>query len=368
MQEAGIYIHIPFCMRRCNYCDFISFQNKENLIEDYIQKLQKEIILKQKEFINYEISTIYIGGGTPSFIDSKYIVDILKLLPTKTAKEVTIEINPGTITENKVIDYKNAGINRVSIGLQTTNNKLLNLIGRIHTYEKFLDGYNLIKKFFENINIDLMIGLPTQTTDDVKKDLKKVVTLNPTHISVYSLIVEEKTVIDEQIRMGKIILPSDAEERKMYWTVKEYLEKENFIQYEISNFSKPNFESKHNLNCWQQKEYFGIGLAAHSYINNVRYSNTEDLNEYIYKPLKKIIHEKQMTCDKEKEYMILNLRLINGVNISNFKNKFKENPIFLYRKELNKLVNLELLEIDENNIKLTKKGLDLANIVWEEFI
>lgn len=374
MKELGIYIHIPFCKRKCAYCDFISFSGHQKLIEPYINSLIREIKNYKTEKEKYVIKTIYFGGGTPSFIESKYIVEILDTIKAKfnvlENAEITIEANPGTVDELKLKDYYNAGINRISFGLQSTRSELLKLVGRIHSYSSFLEAYNLARKIgFKNINIDLMIGLPVQFLEDVQKDLEKIIELKPEHISVYSLIVEEGTKIEEKIKNKELYLPSEELERKMYWEVKRKLEEVGYIHYEISNYSKPGFESKHNMSCWNQEEYLGFGLAAHSYINNKRYSNTIDFDEYFDWPENsKIIHEKQTKEDKQKEFMLLGLRKIEGIKISDFKNKFVENPIYLYRESLNKLVTQELIEIDIDNIKLTRRGIDLANLVWEEFI
>lgn len=378
MKNLGIYVHIPFCKRKCAYCDFVSFSGKSKLIDKYIEDLKREINNTKINKEEYLVSTVYFGGGTPSFIDSKHIIEILKLIKEKfnidENAEITIEINPGTVTEEKLKDYYNAGINRISFGLQSTNSKLLKLVGRIHSYSSFLEGYNLARKVgFKNINVDLMIGLPTQTLEDVKKDLERMIELKPEHISVYSLIVEEGTRIEQKISNKELYLPSEKLERKMYWTVKEELEKSEYIHYEISNFAKQDFESRHNTACWKQEEYIGFGLAAHSYIDNTRYSNTENLEEYIVgkgDPVdpKREIHEVQTKEDKMNEYMLLGLRKIEGVKISEFKKKFIDNPIYLYKDILNKLVKKELIEIEEDNIKLTEKGIDLANLVWEEFV
>ena len=377
----GIYIHIPFCKRKCSYCDFISFCNKDNLIESYIDALKKEI--EEFDFTKNIVTTIYIGGGTPSYIKENYIKEILDLLKEKLVNnkvswkdlEITIEVNPGTVNKEKLETYKKAGVNRLSIGLQSTNNRLLKQIGRIRTYEEFLDTYNLAKEVgLDNINVDLMIALPNQTINDIKESLEKIVDLNPNHISVYSLIVEDGTLISKWLDEGKIELPSEEEERRMYWYVKDFLELHGYNHYEISNFSKNEKESKHNLNCWNQEEYIGFGLASHSYINGIRFCNTENLEEYIKNiennnlDKNREIEEKQTKEDKEKEFMMLGFRKIEGVDISKFKEKYQDNPLYLFRKELDKLVSEGLVEVDLNNIKLTNKGLDLANLVFEEFI
>ena len=381
MKEIGIYIHIPFCKRKCEYCDFISYSQKENFVEKYVDSLIKSIE-HTKQNMNmkyYKVNTIYIGGGTPSFINSKYIVKILEkvreVFNVSDNAEITIELNPGTVNEEKIIDYKNAGINRVSIGLQAIQDDLLKMLGRIHTYSEFENTYNLIQKNgFKNINVDLMLGLPKQTIDDIEESVQKIISLNPNHISVYSLIVEEGTPIEKKITSGILNLPEEDLERKMYYKVKELLEEIGYNHYEISNFAKKGFESKHNMNCWNQEEYLGFGLASHSYFENKRFSNIENLDEYI-KNIEEnnfdkniIVHEIQSEEAKKKEYMLLGLRKIEGVSISKFEQKFRIHPLFYFRFEISKLEEEGLIEVDLDNIKLTQKGLDFANLVWEEFV
>lgn len=370
MKELGIYVHIPFCKQKCSYCDFISYSNKNELVEKYIEVLKQEI--KENASQEYEITTIYIGGGTPSYIDEKHIVEVLETIKQNynvcKNTEITIEVNPGTASKNKLEAYVKSGINRISIGLQSTNNELLKMIGRIHNYEEFLDTYKKAQEVgFKNINVDLMIGLPNQTQEDVKDSLKRIISLEPNHISVYSLIVEEGTLIERKIENGELELPSEELERKEYWQVKKTLEKNGYKHYEISNFAKEGYESKHNTNCWEQKEYLGFGVAGHSYMNGKRFSNVETIEEYLQQN-EKIIHEEQDLESQKKEYMLLGLRKINGIKISKFKNKFGTNPIIEFKDELNKLVKEKLIEIDLDEIRLTRKGIDLANLVWEEFI
>ena len=367
-KEIGLYIHIPFCAHKCDYCDFVSFSAKEDIIEKYINKLIDEI--KSEKLEQYKIKTIYIGGGTPSFIKSKYIIEILKTVNKSDADEITIEVNPGTVTKEKLQDYYNVGINRLSIGLQSTKNSLLQEISRIHTFEQFLETYKLANEVgFQNINVDLMIGLPNQKLENVQESLEEVIKLKPKHISVYSLILEPGTVLEKKVATGILELPSELEERKMYWLVKNTLEKAEFKHYEISNFAKKGFESKHNTDCWKQKEYIGVGLSAHSYMNKTRYSNTANLSKYLenFNQYREI-HEIQSKEDEQNEFMLLGLRKLEGVNIQEFKNKFILNPIYIYRKQLDKLAKNKLIEIDTNYIKLTNKGIDLANLVWEEFV
>lgn len=369
-KEIGVYVHIPFCKRKCYYCDFISFCEKDELQEKYINTVIQEI----EDFFNLnknvKIKTIYIGGGTPSFIDGKYIEKIMNTFNKGGVVEATIEVNPGSASLEKLKKYKECGINRLSIGLQSTEDRLLKKIGRIHNYNDFLATYNLAREVgFDNINVDLMIGLPGQTIEDVKSSLNKVINLNPSHISVYSLIVEENTIIYNLIEQNKIVLPDEELERNMYWYVKNYLELGGYEHYEISNFAKNGKKSLHNLDCWNQKEYVGFGASAHSYLNRKRFCNIGVLEEYIkdFKNTKEV-QEVQSFYETKQEYMLLGLRKIKGVCISDFKNKFGENPIFLFKNELNKLIEEDLLEITTNNIKLTNKGLDFANLVWEEFV
>lgn len=413
--ELGIYVHIPFCVKKCDYCDFISYSNCFDMQERYVEKLLEEIEENKDLLRNNFISTIYIGGGTPSAIKPELIKKILnkiydvvgieieknnvalngakKIIENETKNdenkneiEITIEVNPGTTTKNNLQMYKNCGINRLSIGLQSTEDAILKEIGRIHNYEQFLDTYNWAEEAgFENINVDLMLGLPGQDIEILKDSLENVVNLKPTpkHISVYSLIVEEGTKIERRIDSGELSLPDDEEERRQYHYMKNFLELNGYKHYEISNFAKPGFESKHNMNCWEQKQYVGFGVSAHSYVNGVRYANTSDLKEYLNANdngsgdnLKeegkfntiKTIEEIQDKLDMEKEFMILGLRKLDGVSVSKFEQKFGENPIYLFRNELQKLVEEDLLEVDLDDIKLTSKGLDLANLVWEEFV
>ena len=379
--ELGIYIHIPFCVKKCDYCDFISYSNKNGIILKYIESLKKEIerSIKLTNSEEYIVKTIYIGGGTPSFINSESIIEILKKIREKYIidkdVEITIEVNPGTVTEQKLCDYYNSGINRLSIGLQSDNDKILKTIGRIHTYSEFLNTYKLARKVgFKNINVDLMLALPNQTVEILENTVNRVIKLNLEHISIYSLILEEGTKLEEQISRGELTLPDENTERIMYHLVRKVLNENEYIQYEISNYSKIGFQSKHNTDCWSQKEYIGFGVAAHSYINMERFSNITKIDEYIENiendniENNYIINEKQNKISQMKEYMMLGLRKIKGVSITEFEQKFNQNPIYLYRIELNKLVNEELVEVDGDNIKLTIKGLDFANLVWEEFI
>lgn len=388
MKDVGIYVHIPFCKQKCYYCDFNSFADKNHLKEEYIKWLLYEIEhVGEGNKEDYEqnrdelvrVRTIYIGGGTPSILDSKTIKRIMETIKENfyvvEDAEITIEVNPGTVDEQKLQDYVDCGINRVSIGLQETDDVLLKSIGRIHTFEQFLNTYKIARKVgFENINVDLMIGLPNQSIKNVQDSIKKIIKLNPEHISVYSLIIEDGTRLSEMIE-DKSVLPSeDKEEREMYWFVKNELEKSGYHHYEISNYAKPGFESKHNSDCWDQKDYIGFGAGAHSYTNVARFSNVDSIEEYILnyqngeEAKNFVFHERQTIESAMKEFMMLGLRKIDGVSISDFKNKYVQNPVYVFKDELNKLINEDLIEIDENYIRLNKNGIDFANLVWEEFV
>lgn len=387
-KEIGLYVHIPFCKSKCLYCDFVSFSNKNDIIERYVECVKKEIIKYGTENKTmsehglepkFIIKTIYIGGGTPSYIDEDYIVQIMDTIKqnfeVEKDAEITIEVNPGTASRDKLETYKNCGINRLSIGLQAVQNKILKNIGRIHTYEEFIITYAHAREVkFKNINVDLMINLPGQTLEDVKDGIKRIINLKPEHISVYSLIVEENTPLKTLLDMHCFELSSDEVERQMYWCVKNALEKHKYYQYEISNFSKPGYESKHNMDCWNQKEYIGVGVNASSFIDDKRFSNISGLEQYITnieqdEMSKNLILEETLNEDsKMNEYMMLGLRKIAGVNIQEFKNIFNVNPIIRFCKPLEKLTKEGLIQIDENSIKLTDKGIDLANLVWEEFV
>ena len=327
-------------------------------MEAYFDALEKEI----KAFHFEEpLKTIYLGGGTPSFVNESYIVSLLNILPK--AEEVTIEMNPGTVTKEKLLAYKQSGINRVSMGLQATQNAILKEIGRIHTKEEFEEAFHLCRECgFQNINVDLMHGLPNQTVEDFKNSLEYLIQLNPEHISCYSLILHD-TIFQN--------LPSEEDERKMYYLAKEKLKEAGYLHYEISNFAKPGKESKHNLTYWNQEEYIGFGAGASSYLEEKRFTNVASIEEYIRKINHQeqsfVIEEEQDVESKLREYMILKLRLMEGINIQEINQKFQIDVLEKFQKELEKLQQQQLIVVD-TNIYLTDKGMDLANLVWEEFI
>ncbi len=377
MKNIGIYIHIPFCKQKCNYCDFTSFCNKDDLIKDYIECLKEEIISRSN--LDYHINTIYIGGGTPSYIKSKYIEEILLEIEhnfdlDKNA-EISMELNPGTATKKNLDDYFQMGINRLSIGLQSANDDILKLIGRIHNYKEFERTIKYAREVgFRNINVDTMIGLPSQNIYDVEKTLINLINLEIPHISVYSLIIEPNTKLEKMVNKKEVELPDEEMERYMYWYAKRKLEESGYLHYEISNFAKVDRRCKHNIDCWNQNEYLGFGVSSASYENKVRYVNTSSIEDYInniknkqnFKNVR--IEEKQTKKMMMNEYMMLGLRKINGVNLNAFQIKFGENAIDVFNKKITKLLEENLVQLNSGNIRLTNKGLDLANIVWEEFV
>ncbi|WIV10680.1 radical SAM family heme chaperone HemW [Proteiniborus sp. MB09-C3] len=377
MKDIGIYIHIPFCKSKCYYCDFCSFPRMLDSAEKYVSYIKKEIDLYEEDLKEYNVNTIFLGGGTPTVIDGKYIYEIIDYIYKKTnanqVKEITIEANPKTLDEEKLEMYKKAGINRISIGVQSMNDMMLKKIGRIHTVEDFTNTYNLIRKYeFNNVSFDIMFNLPEQTLEDSIRTLKLAIQLEPEHISYYSLKIEEGTPFNNKYINKQLILPDEDVEREMYHEGIELLKKKGYHHYEISNFAKKGYESKHNLIYWKCEPYIGLGLSAHSYFKNYRYGNTEDMNIYF----EQISNKNLATVEKElidkdmeiAEYLILGLRLIEGVNSNKFKEKFNINIKDIYGKTINKFINEGLLEEDRDNIRLTKGGLDLSNIVFMEIL
>lgn len=377
MKDLGLYIHIPFCRSKCYYCDFVSFSGKETKIDEYTSFLLKEIELYKDILDEYRLKTIFIGGGTPSYIEGKYIGRILdKIYKSYDAgglEEVTIEVNPGTLDEEKLKIYREYGINRVSIGVQALNDNLLKAIGRIHTSLDFYNSLELLRKFgINNINADLIFGLPDQTLEDCEEALEKLAHLEIEHISYYSLILEERTLMDKWYNEGKIELPHEDEERKMYHKGIEILTSRGYSHYEISNFSKKGFECKHNLFYWKLKPYIGLGLAAHSNIHKKRFWNYNNFEDY-YNSLKRdsfpidgnedIDHKMEMA-----EYLIMGLRLIEGINKKDFNERFNVDVDSIYKDVLNKYREQGLLYIDDQWIRFTKKGLDLSNIVYVDLL
>lgn len=371
--EIGIYIHIPFCRSKCLYCDFTSFPNKINKSQEYCQYLLKEIDLYQPILRDYKVKTIFIGGGTPSYIDENLICKILKKFDLKDTEEVSIESNPGTLNKEKLKTYIDSGINRISMGVQSLNPKILREIGRCHSVEDFYKDYDLIRQFnIDNINVDLIIGLPQQTLDDSLFALAKMVDLKIPHISFYSLILEENTKLYDLYYDKKIALPEEDLEREMYHRGVEFLKEKNYIHYEVSNFAREGFQCQHNLFYWKLKPYLGFGISAHSNIGNKRFWNPDNFTHY-YKSLDKgqVATIGQELIDKEMEmaeYMILGLRLIEGVNKRGFHKRFNIGLDEKYGVILDKHKENGLLLVEEDNIRFSKSGLDLSNLVLMDIL
>ena len=377
MKDLGIYIHIPFCKSKCFYCDFYSRPDCTNKnIEEYIDTICMELLANSELLQERNITTVYFGGGTPSLIDAKYITKILDLIRlfNNSIEEITIEANPESLTKEKLTAYLEAGVNRLSLGLQSANDSTLKKIGRIATKEMFEKAYmDAVEAGFSNISTDVIIGLPDETLEDFKNTVEYILSLDKIkHISAYSLEVHEGTKLAFLLNSGFLTLPDENTEREMKYMLDNMLKEHKFVRYEISNYAKPKYESKHNTAYWEQQEYLGLGAAAASFVNSTRYTNIPDMDKYI-EYMKQGISVKQDVeemdlLDTMKEYIILRLRLTEGLNFDEFKLKFKKDVLDLYKVQIDKLVQERLLEKDDKGIRLTYKGEDLANIVWQEFI
>lgn len=377
MKDISLYIHIPFCVSKCYYCDFSSFADRNDKIIPYIDSLIIELGLYKERLKGCNIKTIFIGGGTPSSIDPNHIYKIMdyiyKNFNASDVKEVTIESNPGTLDREKIEIYKKSGINRVSMGAQTLDDDLLQAIGRSHMAKDVYESFRLLRELgINNINIDLIFGLPNQKMEDVMDSLKKIIDLGAEHISYYGLILEEGTYLNELYNQGKLQLPTEDEEREMYHRTREYLRKSGYNHYEISNYGLPGYESKHNNVYWEILPYLGLGLSSHSNLDGKRFWNTMDIDNYI-KDLKNgklpISGEELISRDMEiSEYCILGLRKTCGINKVDFKNRFGVEMEELYEDVIKKHVGNGLILNKIGNIELTGKGLDLSNQVEVDFL
>ena len=373
----GLYIHIPFCVTKCKYCDFNSFKIDLNEKIKYLNYLGEEMKLYKEEIKNREIDSVFVGGGTPSILNENEINILFEKIKEnfniKSNAEITMECNPGTLTLNKLKVMKKSGVNRLSIGLQAVQNHHLKYIGRIHTFEEFEKNYHDAKQMgFDNINIDLMYALPNQSREDWMESLEKVVKLNPTHISAYSLILEENTELFKMYDRDEFNLLDENTDIEMYEYTIDYLKSHGYNQYEISNYAKDNFECKHNVLYWKCEEYVGIGASASGYFNGIRYNNICELDNYekmILEGEKPIEWEEKLSIkDEIEESIFLGLRMNEGIQISDFKEKYNFDFEKEYKNEIEKLSKMELIEIDNNLMKLTQKGREISNSVFVEFI
>ncbi len=373
--KLELYIHIPFCIRKCNYCDFLSAPADEKTKGNYVAALVREI--RQSSCEEVLVDTVFIGGGTPSILEAEQMEDILSSVRKNfhicEDAEITIECNPGTVTEEKLLTYKKFGVNRISFGLQSTNNEELRCLGRIHSYEDFLESYELARKCgFDNINIDLMSALPGQTIESYEETVCKVLALNPEHISAYSLIVEEGTALKRQLdRDGYDCLPSEDDEREMYYRTEQLLKEAGYHRYEISNYAKKGLECRHNIGYWKRKEYMGFGLGAASLIGNCRYNNTSDFKAYVnaqdFKSVR--VNQEQLSLkDRMAEFMFLGLRMMEGISIEEFRTTFQTDLYAVYGDVMDKFIKQELLVDNKERIYLTPKGIDVSNYVMAEFL
>ncbi len=373
MKPLGLYFHIPFCPYRCHYCDFLSFAKHEEEIPAYVKALVSDLKFFSESCRDYEIRTIFLGGGTPSLLSAEQIEAILSAVQTffhtSCALEITVESNPGTITFEKLSSYLSLGVNRLSFGVQALQNHHLKRMGRIHTAEEAEQGFNLARKAgFQNINTDLIFGLPNQTLEEWENTLGQVLQWAPEHISMYGLQIEEGTPFSTDHKQGILTLPGEEIEASMYEKGIEFLREQGYDQYEISNFAKPGFECRHNLIYWMNEEYLGIGLGAVSYLNKKRFWMTRNLLKYL-KGEERAIGEEVLPVKKEMgETMMLGLRLLQGVSNLSFFNRFGKKIQDVYKKQISKYSPSGLLEWKNENLCLSLSGMMIANEIIQDFI
>ena len=376
MDKISLYIHIPFCAQKCLYCDFPSFARKDHLRKAYIEALNKEIISLREKHNNLEINTIFIGGGTPSVLESDELEYLLKeVAKLNMAKDIeySMECNPGNLTEEKLEVMKKYGVNRISMGLQAKQDNLLKGLGRIHNYKTFKENFLLAKKVgFNNINVDLMFGLPNQKLNEWEETLREIISLEPAHISAYSLSIEEGTAFYNLYENNKLKLPTEEEERKMYHLAKKILEENGFNQYEISNYAKKGKECRHNLAYWNMDNWIGVGSASASYMDGKRIKNISSVEEYINsinekgEAIEEIINNSKN--DNMEEFMFMGLRKINGIDENEFKNRFSMNINDVYGEIINKYIDAGLLIRESGRIFLSEKGIEISNIIMADFL
>lgn len=384
MSNLELYIHIPFCEKKCNYCDFVSFHANYDVVNKYINKLLSEIESKKYLANDYQICSIYIGGGTPSFIDSKYINFIMESIQNNynvaNNAEISIEVNPNSVTEEKIKSYFNSGINRLSIGLQSTNEDELKTLGRVHTYNDFLNAYNLaVHSGFKNINVDLINGIPGQTPESYKKTLKLVLMLNIKHISIYNLIIEDGTPFKTMLANNEIQLPLENDILLMDKITKELTEYYRLNRYEISNYAKSGFECRHNLGYWSDVPYIGFGLNSSSYINNTRFKNKTNFNDYmsldytgymISTNQNSYYDEVRIIDNKEhiNEYVMLGFRKTAGINVNDFQKIFDQKFEDLFGTALKIYQGMGMINKKADNYFMTDEGLNVSNSILSDLL
>lgn len=392
MCSTGIYIHIPFCIKKCVYCDFLSGPATRQRQREYVQALQREIAWEANNYVGYEVKTIFFGGGTPSILVGEDIAGILDCLRTHyqiaADAEITLEMNPATADWDKLLKLKKAGINRLSIGLQSADNARLQMLGRVHTYEDFLQTYHQAREAgFVNINIDLMSALPGQHLENWIQTLEKVVALQPEHISAYSLIIEEGTQLYGQKEVCAAV-PDEDEDRAMYQAAKRILAEHGYHRYEISNYAKAGYECRHNSIYWQRgirhtTDFVGFGLGASSTVGNMRWKNTSHMEQYLSAFARQNDAEKENDSvgenvkeaintlserERMEEFMFLGLRMMCGVSKREFAESFGTNIEAVYGDVLKKWIRQGMLTQDADSIKLTDAGIDISNVVLADFL
>lgn len=376
-KDLGLYIHIPFCVKKCEYCDFLSWNAEEEERQQYVAALLSEIESYREFAKGYRVSTIFIGGGTPSVLLPKQMEDILQkiyeIFELERRAEITIEVNPGTVDEEKLQCYKENGVNRLSMGLQSVKDEKLRLLGRIHTYQEFVECYELARKAgFDNISIDLISSVPGQTLQEWKEELETAAAQNPEHISVYQLIIEEGTPFYEKYAEHPELLPDEETSREIYLWTGKFLKEAGYEQYEISNYAKPGKESRHNLKYWERGDYLGLGLGAASMVRNIRMSNTKDMRTYLERCDKpKTMREDVQFLEEPRqmeEFMFLGLRKTRGVSKKEFKRIFGREMDMVYEKALHKCLENGMLLEHKDRIFLSEEGTLLSNMVLSEFL
>ena len=390
-RELELYIHIPFCARKCAYCDFLSFAAPERVYRDYMDKLMEEICGQGPNFQEYRVSTIFVGGGTPSLLPADLIMELFATLhenfDISLDAEITMEANPGTLTMEKLEVYRQSGVNRLSIGLQSADDKELKYLGRIHSYDSFLKSYQRARQAgFQNINIDLMSALPGQDVHSWKNTLKKVTMLKPEHISAYSLIIEQGTPFWEQYGPGMggcrrenvLPLPDEDTENRIYHLTRDFLGEMGYQRYEISNYAKPGKECRHNIGYWTEVSYLGLGLGASSYMDGCRFSNEKDLRRYLALELEHDCGEglrelagpvEQLSREaRMEEFMFLGLRMTRGVSEMDFVRLFGVKMETVYGAVIERLMANGLLKKEGVWLSLTEWGMDVSNFVLSEFL
>ena len=370
MKKCSIYIHIPFCVSKCSYCDFCSFVPQNEQIQDYINALFNEIDYYKNKYHDYSITSIYIGGGTPSVLPNGSINKILAKIKENfnvlSQIEITIEANPNSFTQGKAQEYIKAGCNRISFGLQTDKLQLLKILNRAHNFDQFKKAVELAYSIgITNINADIMFGIPTQTIKDVKNTLSKLIALPISHISAYSLICEPNTPLTKAIQQGALQIPTDDETVDMYDFAVKSLEDKGFYRYEISNFAKAGCESRHNLNYWERGEYLGLGLSACSFIEGAHWQNTSNLYKYLKFPTKVEDYEPETTETAKEEMIMLALRTIKGLDLIKYNKTFNADFLEDYKDVIDKLIKENLIEIANNHLVIKK--IYISNSIIAEF-